>query len=48
MRYTLLTSDGRIETFYVLECAMVYQSIYGGVIFDEAILASEALDKTIA
>ena len=45
-RYTLITSTGRLYTFSVLACAMVYQNAYGGVIIDEAILGSEALDNT--
>lgn len=48
MRYTLLTRRGTIMRFYILACAMAYQEIYGGVVIDEAILGSEALDKTSA
>jgi len=46
MKYTLLTTDGSVLQFYVLECAYVYQRIHGGVVLDEAILVSEALDKS--
>lgn len=48
MRYTLLTRRGTIMRFYILACAMAYQTVYGGVIIDEAILGSEALDKVAA
>lgn len=48
MRYTLLTRRGTIMRFYILACAMAYQEIYGGVIIDEAILGSEALDNKLA
>lgn len=48
MRYTLLTSDGKLLTFYVFSCAMIYQKAYGGVLFDEAIMGSEALDRNSA
>jgi hypothetical protein len=48
MRYTLLTLDGKLYTFSVLECAVVFQQAYGGILFDEAILGAEALDKTSA
>ena len=48
MRYTLITADGKVMLFYVLGCAMLYQSINGGVIIDEAILNPEALDKAEA
>jgi hypothetical protein len=46
MRYTLLTLDGKLYTFSVLECAVVFQQAYGGTLFTEAILVSEALDKS--
>ena len=48
MRYTLLTSDGRVISFFVFACAEAYQKAYGGILFDEAILGAEALDKTSA
>lgn len=48
MRYTLLTRRGTIMRFYILACAMAYQGLYGGVIIDEAILGSEALDNKLA
>jgi hypothetical protein len=48
MRYTLLTSDGKLISFFVFACAEAYQKAYGGILFDEAILGAEALDKTSA
>lgn len=38
MRYTLITSTGRIMRFYILATAECYQTIYGGQIIDENIL----------
>jgi hypothetical protein len=46
MKYTLLTSDGRLMQFYVKSMADLYQNLYGGTIMTEAILSSKALDKT--
>jgi hypothetical protein len=37
-RYTLITSTGRLYTFSVLECALVYQNAYGGVVFSQQVL----------
>jgi hypothetical protein len=48
MRYTLLTLDGKLLTFSIFACALIYQEAYGGILFDEAILGAEALDKTSA
>lgn len=47
MRYTLITLTGKILQFYILDCAMVYQRIFGGVIIDEAILATGELAKEL-
>ena len=38
MRYTLITSTGRIMQFYILKTAECYQTIYGGQIIDKNIL----------
>ena len=48
MKYTLLTSDGRLMQFYVKSMADLYQNLYGGVVFTEAILSSKALDNAAA
>lgn len=37
MKYTLVTSKGRIMQFYVEEVARLYQKIHGGVVFCENI-----------
>lgn len=44
MKYTLITTKGSVMRFYVLRCAECYQGIYGGVIFDEEVLAAELFD----
>ena len=48
MRYTLLTAEGRVMRFYVKSVGELYLSLYGGVLFDEAILGSKALDNVSA
>jgi hypothetical protein len=48
MRYTLLTAEGRVMRFYVKSVGELYLSLYGGVLFDEAILVEEALDNSRA
>jgi hypothetical protein len=43
MKYTLLTKRGIIMQFYVESVALLYQSLYGGVIMTDAVL----IDKEI-
>ena len=38
MKYSLITKNGRIMQFYVLEVAQLYQSFEGGVVFTESVL----------
>lgn len=37
MTYTLITPTGRIYQFYGLGCAQIFQSAYGGTLFDNSI-----------
>jgi hypothetical protein len=46
MNYTLITSKGRVYTFYVKALAEQFQQAYGGVVFTQQIL--ELVDKTTA
>jgi len=39
MNYTLITKTGRIMTFYIEGVANLYQSIYGGVVITQQVLA---------
>jgi hypothetical protein len=32
MRYTLTTSAGNSMVFYILECAQLFQAVWGGII----------------
>jgi hypothetical protein len=37
MIYTLITRNGTVSQYYILECAECFRSIYGGVIISEDI-----------
>ena len=43
MRYTLITSKGRIMCFYVESVATMYQRLHGGVVITQQVL--EELDN---
>lgn len=34
MNYTLITSKGKVYTFYIKELALTYQQAFGGVLMD--------------
>jgi hypothetical protein len=38
MRYTLITSKGKVMQFYVESVANTYKGLYGGVVFTQQIL----------
>jgi len=38
MGYTLITSQGRVLTFFLRSVAEQFQQAYGGVVFDQQIL----------
>lgn len=44
MDYTLITKTGQIMRFYLLETALCYQSLLGGVVVVPQILEQESLD----
>jgi len=35
MKYVLITKDGKIMMFYILNVAVMYKELYGGTIFLE-------------
>jgi len=46
MKYTLITSNGKVLTFFILAAAKTYQSAYGGVVFCPQVLEiSETVDQ---
>jgi len=38
MQYTLITSQGQIQQFFVLAVAQLYKQIYGGVVVTNEVL----------
>ena len=46
MNYTLITSQGRIYTFYIEATALCYQQAYGGVVINNQILETETVCDT--
>lgn len=38
MKYTLITSNGKVLTFTVKACAEQFQAAYGGVVFTQQVL----------
>ena len=47
MKYSLITKNGRIMQFYVLEVAQLYQSFEGGVVITQQILEQETVDSLV-
>jgi hypothetical protein len=41
MRYTLITAQGRVYTFFLRAVAETYQQAYGGVIVSDEILVDK-------
>jgi hypothetical protein len=40
MKYTLITSSGKVYTFFLKAVADTYQQAYGGVVFTQQVLDS--------
>jgi hypothetical protein len=45
MKYTLITSTGRVYTFYIKQVADTYQQAYGGVVITQQVL--ETVDTLV-
>jgi hypothetical protein len=45
MKYTLITKQGRVYTFYIKEVADTYQQAYGGVVITQQVL--ETVDTLV-
>ena len=41
MQYTLVTSSGKIHTFFLKTVAETYQKAYGGVVFTQQVLVDQ-------
>jgi len=48
MQYTLVTSKGKIYTFFILAAAETFQRAYGGTIVTEDVLTKETQNETFA
>ena len=48
MNYTLITSKGKIYTFYIKSVAEMYQRAYGGNLFTADILTQEIKNESLA
>jgi len=46
MKYTLITSNGKVLVFNVKSCAEQFQQAYGGVVFTQQVLETkETVDQ---
>jgi len=41
MQYTLISSNGKVYTFYLLAVAETYQQAYGGVVITQQVLDTQ-------
>jgi hypothetical protein len=41
MNYTLITSTGKVQTFFIKATAELYQSIYGGIVVTREVFQAE-------
>jgi hypothetical protein len=47
MNYTLITSKGKVYTFYIKEVAKTYQQAYGGVLMEAQLVDGLELLVTV-
>ena len=47
MKYTLITSNGKVLTFFIKTVAEQFQQAYGGVDFTQQVLELEMVDQYI-
>jgi hypothetical protein len=47
MKYTLITSNGKVLTFFILSVAETFQRAYGGQLFTADILVDTSAQKTV-
>jgi hypothetical protein len=48
MQYTLVTSKGKIYTFFIEAVAKTYQQAYGGTVITNVILTKETQNATLS
>jgi hypothetical protein len=44
MKFTLITGNGKVLTFFIKAVAETYQQAYGGVVFTQQILEKESVE----
>jgi hypothetical protein len=47
MKFTLITGNGKVFTFYIKAVAETYQQAYGGILFTGSILTKETQNETL-
>jgi hypothetical protein len=47
MKFTLITSNGKVFTFYVKAVAETFQQAYGGTLITDSILTKETQNETL-
>jgi hypothetical protein len=48
MKFTLITGNGKVFTFYVKAVAETFQQAYGGTLFTDSILTKETQNATLS
>ena len=48
MKFTLITGNGKVFTFYVKAVAETFQQAYGGTLFTNSILTKETQNETLS
>jgi len=48
MKYTLITSKGKVYTFFIKAVADTYQQAYGGVVITQQILETQTVETVTA
>ena len=48
MKYTLITSKGKVYTFFIKAVAETFQQAYGGQLFTNQILEKEIKNEVVA
>lgn len=47
MKYTLITSNGKVLTFFLKVVAEQFQGAYGGVVFTSQVLETQETAETV-
>lgn len=47
MKYTLITSNGKVLTFFLQVVAEQFQTAYGGVVITQQVLETQEIAETV-